>query len=98
MYKRQAYNLNAIGSILLNPEQPPSPKRIIKIRSKIKTLNAYCVFKEPQFKAQIVNTVIENTNAKVGTLDPLGSNIVSGQDMYINLLDDLATNLKNCLK
>lgn len=97
-YFEKAYNLNAIGSILLNPEQPPSPKRIIKIRSKIKTLNAYCVFKEPQFKAQIVNTVIENTNAKVGTLDPLGSNIVSGQDMYINLLDDLATNLKNCLK
>ena len=97
-YLEKAYNLNAIGSILLNPEQPPSPKRIIKIRSKIKTLNAYCVFKEPQFKAQIVNTVIENTNAKVGTLDPLGSNIVSGQDMYINLLDDLATNLKNSLK
>lgn len=97
-YFEKAYNLNAIGSILLNPEQPPSPKRIIKIRSKIKTLNAYCVFKEPQFKAQIVNTVIENTNAKVGTLDPLGSNIVSGQDMYINLLDDLATNIKNCLK
>ena len=68
-YFEKAYNLNAIGSILLNPEQPPSPKRIIKIRSKIKTLNAYCVFKEPQFKAQIVNTVIENTNAKVGTLD-----------------------------
>ena len=97
-YFEKAYNLNAIGSILLNPEQPPSPKRIIKIRSKIKTLNAYCVFKEPQFKAQIVNTVIENTNAKVGTLDPLGSNIVSGPDMYIALLDDLANNIRICLK
>jgi len=97
-YFEKAYNLNAIGSILLNPEQPPPPKRIIKIRSKIKTLNAYCVFKEPQFKAQIVNTVIENTNAKVGTLDPLGSNIVSGPDMYIALLDDLANNIRICLK
>ena len=97
-YFEKAYNLNAIGSILLNPEQLPSPKRIIKIRSKIKTLNAYCVFKEPQFKAQIVNTVIENTNAKVGTLDPLGSNIVSGPDMYIALLDDLANNIRICLK
>jgi len=97
-YFEKAYNLNAIGSILLNPEQPSPPKRIIKIRSKIKTLNAYCVFKEPQFKAQIVNTVIENTNAKVGTLDPLGSNIVSGPDMYIALLDDLANNIRICLK
>jgi len=97
-YFEKAYNLNAIGSILLNPEQPSPPKRIIKIRSKIKTLNAYCVFKEPQFKAQIVNTVIENTNAKVSTLDPLGSNIVSGPDMYIALLDDLANNITICLK
>ena len=97
-YFEKAYNLNAIGSILLNPEQPPSPKRIIKIRSKIKTLNAYCVFKEPQFKAQIVNTVIENTNAKVGTLDPLGANILPGPDMYIALLDDLENNIRICLK
>lgn len=97
-YFEKAYNLNAIGSILLNPEQPPSPKRIIKIRSKIKTLNAYCVFKEPQFKAQIVNTVIENTNAKVGTLDPLGTNILPGPDMYIALLDDLENNIRICLK
>ena len=97
-YFEKAYNLNAIGSILLNPEQPPSPKRIITIRSKIKTLNAYCVFKEPQFKAQIVNTVIENTNAKVGTLDPLGTNILPGPDMYIALLDDLENNIRICLK
>lgn len=97
-YFEKAYNLNAIGSILLNPEQLPSPKRIINIRSKIKTLNAYCVFKEPQYKAQIVNTVIENTNAKVSTLDPLGSNIVPGPDMYIGLLDDLANNITICLK
>jgi len=97
-YFEKAYNLNAIGSILLNPEQPPSPKRIIKIRSKINTLNAYCVFKEPQFKAQIINTVIENTNAKVGTLDPLGANILPGPDMYIALLDDLENNIRICLK
>ena len=82
----------------MDPEIPASPKRIIKIRSKIKALNASCVFKEPQFKAKIVNTVIEYTNRRVGTLDPLGADLESGPDMYNNLLINLAKNLSECLK
>ena len=97
-YFEKAYNLNAIGSILINPKQPPLPNRIIQIRSKIKTLNAYCVFKEPQYKDKIIKTVIENTNANIGILDPLGANIDPGPDMYISLLDDLANNISTCLK
>ena len=42
--------------------------------------------------------MIENTNAKVGTLDPLGTNILPGPDMYIALLDDLENNIRICLK
>ena len=89
--------MSAIGSILVDPEQPPSPNRLIKIRSKIKTLNAHCVFKEPQFRAKIINTVIEDTDVKVGTLDPLGSNLEAGPNMYIDLLENLSNNLLDCL-
>ena len=96
-YFEKAYGLSAIGSILVDPEQPPSPNRLIKIRSKIKTLNAHCVFKEPQFRAKIINTVIEDTNVKVGTLDPLGSNLEAGPNMYIDLLENLSNNLLDCL-
>ena len=96
-YFEKAYGLNAIGSILVDPEQPPSPNRLIKIRSKIKTLNAHCVFKEPQFRAKIINTVIEDTNVKVGTLDPLGSNLEAGPNMYVNLLENISNNLVDCL-
>tara|TARA_B100000900_G_scaffold77614_1_gene62128 strand:- start:3613 stop:4533 length:921 start_codon:yes stop_codon:yes gene_type:complete len=96
-YFEKAYGLSAIGSILVDPEQPPSPNRLIKIRSKIKTLNAHCVFKEPQFRAKIINTVIEDTNVKVGTLDPLGSNLEAGPNMYVNLLENISNNLVDCL-
>ena len=97
-YFEKAYGLNAVGSIMLDPELPPSPKRIIQIRAKIKSTNASCVFKEPQFKAKIVNTVIEDTNATVGILDPLGANLTSGTNMYLELLKSIATNLKTCLQ
>lgn len=96
-YFEKAYNLKPAGSILLNPELPPSAKRIIKIKTKIKNLNATCVFKEPQFRAKIVDTVIEDTNTKVGVLDPLGADIKPGKEMYTNLLRNIANNLKACL-
>ena len=97
-YFEKAYGLNAVGSIMLDPELPPSAKRIIQIRSKIKSTNASCVFKEPQFRAKIVNTVIEDTNAQVGTLDPLGADLASGPNMYLELLKSIASNLKTCLQ
>ena len=97
-YFEKAYGLNAVGSIMLDPELPPSAKRIIQIRSKIKSTNASCVFKEPQFRAKIVNTVIEDTNAQVGTLDPLGADLTSGPNMYLELLKSIASNLKTCLQ
>ncbi len=97
-YFEKAYGLNAVGSIMLDPELPPSPKRIIQIRAKIKSINASCVFKEPQFRAKIVNTVIEDTNAQVGTLDPLGADLTPGPYMYPELLTSIASNLKNCLQ
>ena len=97
-YFEKAYGLNAVGSIMLDPELPPSPKRIIQIRAKIKSTNASCVFKEPQFRAKIVNTVIEDTNAQVGTLDPLGADLTPGPNMYPELLKSIASNLKTCLQ
>ena len=96
-YFEKSYSLNSVGSILVDPELPASPKRIIKIRSKIKSLNAHCVFKEPQFRAKIVKTVIDGTTTKIGILDPLGADIKSGPSMYTNLLKNIAENLNACL-
>ena len=97
-YFEKAYNLKPAGSILIDPELPPSAKRIITIREKIKSLNASCVFKEPQFRGKIINTVIEDTDTKVGILDPLGADIDSGPEMYTKLLKNIAENLNACLK
>ena len=96
-YFEKAYSLKSVGSILVDPELPASAKRIIKIRSKIKSLNAHCVFKEPQFRAKIVKTVIDGTTTKIGILDPLGADIKSGPDMYTSLLKNIAENLNACL-
>ena len=85
-YFEAAYGLNAVGSITIDPERKPGAKRIKEIRDKIIKLKARCVFSEPQFKSRLVETVIKGTEAKVGTLDPLGADLTAGENAYFLLM------------
>ena len=90
-------NLNAAGSISLNPEITPTPQRINEIKLKIKKDAVKCVFREPQFSSKIVQTIINDTNAKEGLLDPLGSDLKPGKDLYLKLINKLTESLTDCL-
>lgn len=96
-YFENEFKLNAAGSISLNPEISPTVNRINEIKSKIVNDNVKCVFKEPQFPSEIVQTIIEKTKAKEGVLDPLGSDLTPGKELYINLLNNISKNLNECL-
>lgn len=97
-YFEAAYNLNAVGSVTIDPERKPGAKRIREIRQKLQDMNARCVFSEPQFESRLVQTIIEGTGIKTATLDPLGSDIPPGSDAYFSLMQQLADNLKEGLE
>jgi len=96
-YFEQHYHLTAVGSITLSPENPPSAKRIQQLRRLIKKLQVRCVFSEPQFESQIVNTLLEGSTVKHGTLDPVGATLIAGTEAYFELLQNLAKNFNLCL-
>lgn len=96
-YFERRFDIPAIGAITVSPEIRPSAKRLAEIRGKIRTLNAVCVFAEPQFKSKLIATVLEGTNARAGTLDPEGANVDPGPGAYITLLKSLAEGLSSCL-
>ena len=96
-YFETSFDLNAVGSIALDGDIASSPKQISFIKDKIFKLKASCVFKEPQFDSKLVKIVVEGTNAQIGTLDPLGINVKSGENFYLQLLKNMAKSLKNCL-
>ncbi|TQV63777.1 MAG: zinc ABC transporter substrate-binding protein [Halothiobacillaceae bacterium] len=96
-YFENAYGLRAAGSILVSPEAMAGAKRVSEMRAKISALGATCVFSEPQFEPRLVQTLIEGTQARAGTLDPLGANLPSGLEGYEQLLKGLAGNLRQCL-
>ena len=96
-YFEKTFELNAVGSVALEGDIASSPKQISFIKDKIIKSKASCVFQEPQFDSKLVKIVVEGTNAKIGTLDPLGVNITGNKDFYLQLLSNMAKSLKECL-
>jgi len=95
-YFEKHYGLNGVGSITFDPHDFPSPKRLKEIRSKLNETSAECVFSEPQFSDRLVRTVIKGTSAKTALIDPLGSNIKDGPNLYFELLSKMAVTFKRC--
>ena len=92
-YFESDYGLKAVGSVTIDPERKSGAKGIVEIREKVARLGVVCVFSEPQFESSLVQTIIEGTDAKTGTLDPLGSNIPAGPNAYFTLMNNLANDL-----
>lgn len=91
------FHINVAGKISVSPEKLPGAKRLKEVRHAIEHENASCVFAEPQFKPKLVETVVAGTGAKSAVLDPLGSELTPGSDLYANLMRNLALSIKGCL-
>lgn len=96
-YFENRFDIHASGSITVNPELSPGAERIGEIQAKVRELGATCVFSEPQFQSDIVSVVMEGSSAQTGVLDPLGSSLESGPELYPNLIRGLATSMRDCL-
>ena len=57
-----------------------------------------CVFTEPRFEPKLVGTLVEGTPARIGALDPEGTALPLGPDLYPALMNGLAAALKDCLR
>ena len=95
-YFERRYRLANAGAITLEGRSP-SPGHLREIREKLLTTGALCVFREPQFPDRLINTVVEGTEAQIGTLDPLGIKLPPGKDLYLRLMEELAATLEQCL-
>ena len=96
-YFEKRFGVSAIGSITVSPEVMPGAERVSELRKKIMDLSAACVFSEPQFEPKLVKTLVEGTGARTGVLDPLGTSLTKGPDLYPQLVREMARSLKECL-
>ncbi len=96
-YFENRFGVPASGSITVSPEVMPGAERVGEIRGKVKELGAACVFAEPQFEPKLVATVIEGTDARSGVIDPVGSSLDNGPELYPTLIRAMAKSLSTCL-
>jgi len=96
-YFETAFDFPASGAISLSDATDPSPARIAEIQGRVAEEGIECVLSEPQFNPGIVATVMDRTEANTAVLDPLGSDLEPGPDLYPQLLRNLATSLAGCL-
>jgi zinc transport system substrate-binding protein len=96
-YLEHRYGLNAVGALMLGPERMPSAKRIRTLRTKIQDLGAVCIFREPQFESALLQSLIANTDARIGIIDPIGSDLSHGPDAYFEMMGNNVDALVLCL-
>lgn len=97
-YYEKHYGLTSLGHFTVNPEIQPGAQRLHEIRTQLVEQKATCVFAEPQFRPAVVEAVARGTSVRMGTLDPLGTNIKLGKTSYSAFLNQLANQYASCLK
>ena len=97
-YFEKQFGLTPLGHFTVNPEIQPGAQRLHEIRTQLVEQKATCVFAEPQFRPAVVEAVARGTSVRMGTLDPLGTNIKLGKTSYSAFLNQLANQYASCLK
>ncbi|PJN95872.1 hypothetical protein CNY89_05955 [Amaricoccus sp. HAR-UPW-R2A-40] len=97
-YFERAFDLPAAGSISTTDGEAPSPGRVSALRARILDDQIVCIFTEPQFEPKLVGTLVEGTPLRVGALDPEGTGLPLGPDLYPGLMRNLAGALEGCLQ
>lgn len=96
-YFESRYQLKNAGSITFNLDHFLGVRRLKKIQNMIKSNEVLCIFGEPQYSQKIIEVLIEGTSVKKGILDPIGTDLSPGPELYFNLMKNLSISLKSCL-
>lgn len=96
-YFETRYDLPSVAAISPSDATAPGPARLSAVRTALVQDNIACVFSEPQFNPARVVTLIDGTDARTATLDPLGRDIAPGPGFYDALMLQLARAMAGCL-
>ncbi|WP_420812211.1 zinc ABC transporter substrate-binding protein ZnuA [Photobacterium salinisoli] len=97
-YFEETFGLHNLGHFTVSPDRRPGAKTLIAIRNTLKKSQVNCIFREPQFSPAVINSVINGSDIKIGTLDPMATDIAPGQGGYVRFLQELGRSFTECLK
>ena len=96
-YFEHAFGLNTIGAVAVDPGRPPGTKRIVELRAALVEHDVQCVFIEPQFPPDLVETLIEGTTVRTAELDPIGVDFEAGPNAWFEMMRALGDAIAGCV-
>ncbi len=96
-YFERAYALEGRGAVAVDPARAPSARRLVELRTALAGHGVRCVFTEPQFKPDLVHTVIEGSDVRTAVLDPVGIDMAPGPDAWFQIMRGLGDSIADCL-
>ena len=95
-YFENRFGIQVLGALTVNTDVVPGAEQLSGIREIIEHEKVNCLFSEPQFNPAIIKSIAKDTNVKTGILDPLGSELDKGKNLYFNLLKNMSSSFKGC--
>lgn len=97
-YFEARFGTEAAGALALGDATAPSPARLAEIKASVAERQVACVFAEPQFNTSLVDAVIEGTDVRIALLDPMGTELDAGPELYGRLLTQMAAAMVGCAR
>jgi zinc transport system substrate-binding protein len=96
-YFAQAFDIEIAGSIALGDAAAPGAQRIRELQERMGAEKIACVFREPQHDPSLAESIAADAGVGLGSLDPEGTTLPYGPDLYTTLLTSLATSIADCV-
>lgn len=97
-YFENSFGLQPRGIFTLSADIQPGARHLHGLRTNLAEAGPSCVFREPQFPADRVQSLSEGLPVRIAELDPLGIETPIGPQGYEQLLRALADQLAGCLE
>ncbi len=94
-YFEKEFGVEPAAIIRLHAGQTPKTKHLVELKKQLQSQKQACLFSEPQFNSALVKTLIQGTDVKVSTLDPVGYQ-PNSQAGYTQILRNIAKQLTQC--
>ncbi|MCI2394067.1 zinc ABC transporter substrate-binding protein [Aliiroseovarius sediminis] len=96
-YFTDHYGLTTLGAVRESDSASPSAAKVKSIRELVSGGQVHCAFAEVAEGQDMMRDLVAGTAARVGTLDPSGTNLTPGPALYGELLHAQAQAIFECL-
>lgn len=97
-YFEARFGIEAAGAVSPGDAAGAGAARVAKLRALLEETGAACIFTEPQLNPHLAERLAQDTGARLGVLDPLGTSLAEpGPGLYPALILGLAEGMAACL-